>query len=78
MRDDILAQVAADLIASPAKFSLQLNKTTDISNLSQLVLMHCVKGDMIKEDLIYKPLTTTKADDMKKLVDEVFRDNSLS
>jgi hypothetical protein len=38
MSDDILAQVVADLISSPAKFSLQLDETTDVSNLSQLVV----------------------------------------
>jgi len=38
MSDDILAQVVADLISIPAKFSLQLDETTDVSNLSQLVV----------------------------------------
>ncbi|XP_068250810.1 protein FAM200C-like [Palaemon carinicauda] len=34
MSNDILAQIVADLISSPAKFSLQLDKTTDVSSLS--------------------------------------------
>ena len=38
MSKDILAQVVADLISSPAKFSLQLDETTDVSNLSQLAV----------------------------------------
>nr|XP_054606757.1 protein FAM200C-like [Nothobranchius furzeri] len=81
MSKDILAQVVADLISSPAKFSLQLDETTDVSNLSQLaVFVRYVKDDMIKEEFLFcKPLTTTtKAADVKKLVDDFFRDNNLS
>ncbi|KAF2345440.1 hypothetical protein FHG87_023804 [Trinorchestia longiramus] len=79
MSKDILAQVVADLISSPAKFNLQLNKTTHVSNLSQLaVLVRYVKDDVIKEDfLLCKPLTTTKAAEVKKPVDNLFKDNSL-
>ncbi|KAJ3592624.1 hypothetical protein NHX12_007751 [Muraenolepis orangiensis] len=79
--EDILAQVVADLISSPAKFSLQLDETTDVSNLSQLaVFVRYVKDDVIKEDFIFcKPLTTTtKAADVKELVDDFFKDNNLS
>ncbi|KAF2347140.1 hypothetical protein FHG87_022103 [Trinorchestia longiramus] len=81
MSNDILAQVVTDLISSPAKFSPQLDESTDISSLSQLsVFVHCVKNDMIKEDFLFcRPLpTTTKAADVKKLVDDFFRDNDLS
>ncbi|XP_019202536.1 protein ZBED8-like [Oreochromis niloticus] len=81
MSKDILAQVVADLISSPAKFSLQLDESTDVANLSQLtVFVRYVKDDMIKEDFLFcKPLTTTtKAADVKKLVDDFFRDNNLS
>uniref|UniRef100_UPI00358F5F6E protein FAM200C-like isoform X1 n=2 Tax=Myxine glutinosa TaxID=7769 RepID=UPI00358F5F6E len=81
LSDDILAQVVADLVASPTKFSLQLDETTDVSNLSQLILfVRYVKGDEIKEDFLFcKPLTTTtKAADVKKLVDDFFRSNGLS
>ncbi|XP_073456451.1 protein FAM200C-like [Aquarana catesbeiana] len=80
MSKDILAQVVADLISSPAKFSLQHDETTDVSNLSQLaVFVRYVKDDVIKEDFLFcKPLTTTKAADVKKLVDDFFKDNNLS
>ena len=81
MSNDILAQVVADLISSPAKFSLQLDETTDVSSLSQLaVFVRYVKDDMIQEDFLFcRPLTTTtKAADVKKLVDDFFRDNDLS
>ncbi|KAF2367391.1 protein of unknown function DUF4371 [Trinorchestia longiramus] len=79
--NDILAQVVADLISGPAKFSFLLDETTDVSSLSQLaVIVRYVKDDMIKEDFLpCKPLpTTTKAADVKKLVDDFFRDNDLS
>ncbi|KAF2366001.1 protein of unknown function DUF4371 [Trinorchestia longiramus] len=80
MSKDILAQVVADLISSPVIFSLQLDETTDVSNRSQLaVFMRYGKDDVLKEDFLFcKPLTTTKAADAKKLVDNLFRDNSLS
>ena len=82
MSNDILTQVVTDLISSPAKFSLQLDESTDISSLSQLsVFARYVKNDMIKEDFLFcRPLTTTttKAADVKKLVDDFFRDNDLS
>uniref|UniRef100_UPI00358F8E77 serine/arginine repetitive matrix protein 1-like n=1 Tax=Myxine glutinosa TaxID=7769 RepID=UPI00358F8E77 len=81
MIDDILAQVVADLVASPTKFSLQLDETTDVSNLRQPNLfVRYVKGDEIKEDFLFcKPLTTTtNAADVKKLVDDFFRSNGLS
>uniref|UniRef100_UPI00358EDACB protein FAM200C-like n=1 Tax=Myxine glutinosa TaxID=7769 RepID=UPI00358EDACB len=62
MSDDILAQVVAVLVASPTKFSLQLDETTDVSNLSQLILfVRYVKGDEIKEDFLFcKPLTVSQ------------------
>ncbi|XP_077306292.1 protein FAM200C-like [Lithobates pipiens] len=81
MGKDILAQVVADLISSPAKFSLQLNESTDVSNLSQLaVFVRYVKDDVITEDFLFcKPLTTTtKAAAVKKLVDDFFEDNNFS
>ena len=81
MSDDILAQIASNLISSPAKFSLQLDGTTDDASLSQIaVFMRYVKEDVIKEDFLFcQPLTiSTKAIDVKKLVDNFFRDNGLS
>ena len=79
--DDILAQIVSDLISSPAKFSLQLDETIDDTSLSQLaVFVRYVKEDVIKEDFLFcQPLTTsTKATDVKKVVDNFFRDNDLS
>ena len=37
MSYDILSWVLANLKASPIKFSLQLNETTDVANLNQLL-----------------------------------------
>ena len=75
MSGDILAQIVADLISSPVKFSLQLDESTDVSNISQLVVfVRYVKGKEIMEEFLFcKPLkTTTKAVDVKQLVDEFF------
>lgn len=65
MSKDILAQVV---------------ETIDVSNLSQLaVFVRYVKDDVTKEEFLFcKPLTTiTKAADVKKLVDDFFKDNNL-
>ena len=52
--DDILAQIVSDLISSSAKFSLQLDETTDVASLSQLaVFVRYVKEDVIKEDFLF-------------------------
>ncbi|KAF2352180.1 hypothetical protein FHG87_017065 [Trinorchestia longiramus] len=43
------------------------------------VLVRYVKDDVLNEDFLFcKPLTTTKAAEVKKLVDNFFKDNSLS
>ena len=76
--DDILAQIVSDLISSPAKFSLQL---TDDASPGQLALFVCyVKENVIKKDFLFcqPPTTSTKAIGVKKLVDNIFRDNNLS
>ena len=81
MSNDTLARVGANLIYSPAKFSLQLDETTDVSSLIQLaVFVRYVKDDMIKEDFLFcSPLkTTTKAADLWKHVGDFFRNNNLS
>ncbi|XP_032081565.1 protein ZBED8-like [Thamnophis elegans] len=72
MSKDILAQVVADLISSLAKFSLQLDETTGVSNLSQLaVFVRYVKDDVIKEDFLLQQ-------QLRKLVDDFFKDNNIS
>ena len=79
--EDILHEVAADLKASHTKFSLQLDKTTDVANLSQLIaFVRYIKGDKIKEEFLFcKHLTTTaKAIDVKKILDDFFTNNGLT
>jgi len=81
MSHDILDQVVQDLVTSPIKFSLQLDESTDVAEMSQLlVFVRYVKGEDIKEEFLFcKPLTTTtKAADVKKLVDDFFATNRLS
>ena len=52
--DYTLAQIVSDLISSPAKFSFQLDETTDVAGLSQLaVFVRYVKEDVIKEDFLF-------------------------
>ena len=80
MNNDILAQIVLDLIWDRAKFSLQFDETTNVSNLSQLaVFVHYGKEDVKKEDFLFcQPLITiTKAAEIRKFVDNFFRDNNL-
>ena len=54
MNDDILAQIVSDLISDTAKFCLQFDETTNVSDLSQLaVFVRYVKEDVKKEDFLF-------------------------
>ena len=54
MNDDILAQIVLDLISDTAKFSLQFDETTNVSNLSQLaVFMRYGNKEDIKKKVFY-------------------------
>ena len=54
--ENILHQVVTDLKVRPHKFSLQLDKTTDIANLSQLIAFVCyTKEDKIRISLLQTP-----------------------
>ena len=54
MNDDILAQIVSDLIKDTAKFSLQFDQATNVSNLSQLaVFVHHGKEDVKNEDFYF-------------------------
>ena len=80
MNNDILAEIVSDLISDTAKFSLQFDETTNVSNLSHLaVFVRYGKEDVKKEDFWFcQPLiTTTKAAEVRKFVDNFFRDNDL-
>ena len=77
---DILCQVVANLKARPTKFSVQLDETTDVANLNELIaFVRYVKGQEIEELLFCKQLiTTAKTIDVKNILDDFFTSNSLS
>ena len=65
--EDILSQVVADLKASSTKFSIQLDETTDVANLNQLIaFVRYVKGQEIKEEFLFckQFITTAKRPSM--------------
>ena len=82
MNDDILAQIVLDLISDTAKFSLQFDETTNASNLSQLAVFVLNGNKKIFFEkgsfLFCQLLITTKAAEVKKFVNNFFRDNDLS
>ena len=79
--EDILSQVVADSKASPTKFSMQLDETTDVANLNQLIaFVRFIKGQEIKEEffLCKQLITTAKAIDVKNILDDFITSNGLS
>ena len=79
--EDILSRVVADLKASPTKFSIQLDETTDVANLNQLIaFVRYIKGPEIKEEFFFcKQLIRTAKDiDVKNILDDFFTSNGLS
>nr|XP_039257154.1 protein ZBED8-like [Styela clava] len=76
---DIELQVIEKIKLSPF-FAIQCDETTDVANLCQLlVYVRFVGSSSIEEDmLLCKPLeTTSKAEDVFKLVAEFFENNEL-
>ena len=52
--EDILGQVVANSKASPTKFSIKLDKTTDVANLNQIIaFVRYVKGQEIKKEFLF-------------------------
>ena len=79
--EDIFSQVVADLKASPTKFSIQLDETTDVVNLHKLIaFVRYVKGPEIKEEFLFSKqlITTAKAIDVKNILYDFFTSNGLS
>ena len=73
--EDILNQVVADSKASPTKFSIQLDETTEVANLNQLIaFVRYIKGREIKEEFFL----TAKTIDMKNILDDFITGNGLS
>ena len=53
--EDIFSQVVADSKASSTKFIIQLDETTDVANLNQLIaFVRYVKGQEIKEEFLFR------------------------
>ena len=79
--EDILSQVVEKLKTSPTKFSLQLDETTDVANFNQLLtFVRYVDGLEIKEEFLFCKhlVTTAKATDVKKILDDFFASKGLS
>ena len=52
--EDILSEVVADSKASPTKFIIQLDETTDVANLNHLIaFVRYVKGQEIKKEFFF-------------------------
>ena len=75
--ENILSQVVTDLKASPTKFNIQLDETTDVANLHQIIaFVRYVKGPEVF--LFCKQfITTTKAIDVKNILDDFITSNGL-
>lgn len=71
MSCDILDQIVQEIKDSPIRISLQLDESTDVSSMSQLIVYarYIKDGDIKDEFLFCEPLqTTTKADDIFRLL----------
>ena len=54
MSCDILDQIVEEIQASPTRISLQLDESTDVSNLSQLIVYtRYIKDGEIKDDFFF-------------------------
>ena len=75
MSCNILDQVVQEIKDSPIRISLQLDESTDISNISQLIVYtRYIKVSGIKDEFLFCQglQTTSKAADVFRLVDEFF------
>ena len=72
---DILDQIVQEIEDSPTRTSLQLDESTHVSTMSQLIVYarYIKDGDITEEFLFCEPLqTATKADDVLRLVADFF------
>ena len=80
MSKNIKSKVISKINSSPV-FSLQLDETNDVSNLSQLLAyIRCVADERINEEFLFcQPLeTTTKAADVFQVLIDFFDKTELS
>ena len=78
---DILLQIVSDFGATPVEFSNQLDKSTDVSDCSQLlVFVRYVKECAVHEEFLFceRLLETTKAIDVLQLVKAFFTKHALN
>ena len=81
MSRDIREQVVMEIRASPARISLQLDESTDVSNCSQLLVFsrYIHKGNLKEDFLMCESLeTTTKAIDVFEKLEAFFERNLLT
>ena len=79
LANDIECQVLQKIYASPY-FAIQCDETTDVAQLSQLMVYVCFVGSAtIEEEMLFcKSLeTTTKAEDVFRVVDAYFYKNGI-
>lgn len=82
MADNVKSQVLLKITSSPL-FAIQLDESTDVANLSQLLVFVRYLNNVdrkIEEDFLFcKPLeTTSKGTDVMELVTKYFESNNLS
>ena len=81
MSQDILNQVADEILVSKEKISIQLDESTDVSNCAYL-LVYCRyvhAGELKEEFLMCESLeTTTKAVNVLEKMDHFFQQNNIS
>ena len=81
MSQDIVTQVVSEIKQSPAKFSMQIDESTDVSSHSQLlVFVRYVHEKNIKEEFLFCEClkTTTKANDIFRLIQSFFDHHELT
>jgi len=81
MSQDITTQVVSEMKQSPAKISMQIDESTDVSNHSQLlVFVRYVHERCIKEEFLFceRLETTTKAVDVFRLIQSFFGRHELA
>lgn len=80
MSCDILDQIDQEIKGSPICISLQLDESTDVSNMSQLIVYtRYIKDGEIKDEFLFCETlqTTTKAADVFRLLDEFFEKHQI-
>lgn len=80
MSENIKDKVVLHIISSPF-FALQLDESTDVANLSQLLVFsrHIRDGKIEEQFLFCRPLeTTSKAIDVFEMVDNFFKETGMS